>query len=79
MLYILEWIILITVWPSENKNTGMSWALKETFYLVKNRSNKLFQDNFWFVSVHTQYIHNIAAMQPGNSIWEKGFTYQVTI
>lgn len=54
--------MLVTVWASEKTSIDMSWALKETFYLVKNKRNKLFQGNFWFVFVHTQYTHNIAAM-----------------
>lgn len=62
MFYILKWEMLVTVWASEEMSTEMSWALKETFYLVKNKSNKLFQGNFWAVFLHTQYIHNIAAM-----------------
>lgn len=57
-----KWEMLVTVGASEKTSIEMSWALKETFYLVKNKGNKLFQGNFWFVFVHTHYTHNIAAM-----------------
>lgn len=62
MFKILKWELLKIVLASEKTNTEMSWAWKKSFYLVKNKGNKLFQGNFWFVLVHTQYTHNIAAM-----------------
>lgn len=55
MFKISKWEMLITVWASENMKIEMSWALKETFYLVKNKCNKLFQGKFWFIL----YTHSI--------------------